>query len=91
MNACSLTADINMCEPLVTDCLSLLDMESVNTYLLSHNNAVPLVELYPVYDESGQWDETALAVEHVRFVPCQGFLRELIDKYLLHFPVTCRH
>ena len=67
--SCSLTAEVNICEPLVTDSLSLLDMESVKKYLLCHKNAVPLIELYPVYDESGQWDETALAVEHVRFVP----------------------
>ena len=72
VNAGSLTAEVSICEPLVTDSLSLLDMESVNTHLLGHNNAVPLVELYPVYDESGQWDETALAVEHVRFVSCDG-------------------
>lgn len=69
VNAGSLTTEVQICEPLVTDSLSLLDVEKVNTYLLSHNSAVPLIELYPVYDESGQCDETALAVEHVRFVP----------------------
>ena len=73
VNAGSLKAEIQICEPVATDSLSLLDMESVNKYLLCHNNAVPVIELYPVYDESGQQDETALAVEHVRFVPLETF------------------
>ncbi|XP_020606708.1 SHC SH2 domain-binding protein 1 homolog B-like [Orbicella faveolata] len=67
VNASKLTAEISICEPVVTDCLSLLDAERVNAHLFSHGSHVPLVELYPVYDESGQQDETALAIEHVRF------------------------
>ena len=55
------------------DCLSLLDAERVNAHLISHGSNVPLVELYPVYDESGQQDETALAIEHVRCVSHQLF------------------
>lgn len=43
-------------------------MERVNTHLCCHGNSVPLAELFPVYDESGQQDETALAIEHIRFV-----------------------
>ena len=69
VNASKLTAEISICEPVITDCLSLLDAERVNAHLFSHGSHVPLVELYPVYDESGQQDETALAIEHVRFVP----------------------
>ena len=68
VNASKLTAEISICEPVITDCLSLLDAESVKVHLFSHGSHVPLVELYPVYDESGQQDETALAIEHVRFV-----------------------
>lgn len=73
VNFSSLTAEISICEPLVSDTLSIIDTEGINAYLLRHKNSVPLIELFPVYDESGQWDETALAVEHVRFVPCDQF------------------
>lgn len=78
MNASKLTAEVSICEPVVTDCLSLLDVERVNAHLCCHGNNVPLVELYPVYDESGQQDETALAIEHIRFVSCNLFLANSI-------------
>lgn len=68
VNFSSLTAEISICEPLVSDTLSIIDTEGIKAYLLRHKNSVPLIELFPVYDESGQWDETALAVEHVRLV-----------------------
>ena len=78
VNASKLTAEISICEPVVTDCLSLLDAEKVNAHLFSHGSHVPLVELYPVYDESGQQDETALAIEHVRCVSSVLFLANSI-------------
>ncbi|XP_071508814.1 SHC SH2 domain-binding protein 1 homolog B-like [Diadema antillarum] len=31
------------------------------------DNVVPLADLYPIFDESGMLDDTALAVEHYRF------------------------
>ena len=61
-------AEVSICKPVVTDCLNDLDIEKVNAYLCCHGNHVPLTELCPVYDESGQRDETALAIEHVRYV-----------------------
>lgn len=67
VNAVKLTAEVQICEPVVTDPPNLIDIELVNTHLLSCKNTVPLIELCPVYDESGQYDDTALAVEHVRF------------------------
>lgn len=66
VNAAKLMAEVHICEPVVTDSLNVLDMDHVNMYLQSQKNAVPLIELCPVYDESGQCDDTALAVEHVR-------------------------
>ena len=74
VNAVKLTAEVQICEPVVTDPPNLIDIELVNTHLLSCKNTVPLIELCPVYDESGQYDDTALAVEHVRFVPIFMFL-----------------
>ena len=66
VNVSNLTAEINIIEPLVSDCLSPLHLESVTQFLSACCNAVPLIELYPVYDESGKQDATALAIEHVR-------------------------
>lgn len=67
VNASDIMAEVSICEPVVTDCLNDLDTEKVNAYLCCHGNRVPLTELCPVYDETGQHDETALAIEHVRF------------------------
>lgn len=68
VNASEIMAEVSICEPVVTDCLNDLDTEKVNAYLCYHGNRVPLTELCPVYDETGQHDETALAIEHVRYM-----------------------
>lgn len=73
VNAVKLMAEVHICEPVVTDSLNTLDMDHLNMHLQSQNNAVPLIELCPVYDESGQCDDTALAVEHVRCEPAALF------------------
>lgn len=39
----------------------------IETYLSVHSNTVSLTELNPVYDESGHLDDTALALEHLRY------------------------
>ncbi|KAK1161949.1 SHC SH2 domain-binding protein 1-like [Acipenser oxyrinchus oxyrinchus] len=44
-----------------------LTEESMKDLLDAKEHKVPLQELYVVYDESGEFDQTALAVEHVRF------------------------
>ncbi|KAK1163564.1 SHC SH2 domain-binding protein 1-like isoform X1 [Acipenser oxyrinchus oxyrinchus] len=41
--------------------------ESMKDLLEAKEHKVPVQELYVVYDESGEFDQTALAVEHVRF------------------------
>ena len=68
VNASDIMAEVSICEPVVTDCLNDLDTEKVNAYLCCHGNRVPLTELCPVYDETGQHDETTLAIEHVRYM-----------------------
>ena len=68
VNASDIMAEVSICEPVVTDCLNDLDTEKVNAYLCCHGNCVPLTELCPVYDETGQHDETTLAIEHVRYM-----------------------
>uniref|UniRef100_A0A8B9LIR6 SHC SH2-domain binding protein 1 n=1 Tax=Astyanax mexicanus TaxID=7994 RepID=A0A8B9LIR6_ASTMX len=44
-----------------------LTEDSVKTLLEAKQNKVPLQELHVVYDESGEFDQTALALEHLRF------------------------
>ena len=65
VNAECLNAEITICEPVISDCPSLT-VEKISGYLSSRNFAVPLIELFPVYDESGEHDDTALAIEHLR-------------------------
>ncbi|KAI4898636.1 hypothetical protein NFI96_026002, partial [Prochilodus magdalenae] len=44
-----------------------LTEEAMRTLLEATLNKVPLQELHVVYDESGDFDQTALALEHLRF------------------------
>ncbi|XP_039619075.1 SHC SH2 domain-binding protein 1 isoform X1 [Polypterus senegalus] len=44
-----------------------LNEESMNDLLEAKEHKVPLQELYVVFDESGEFDQTALAIEHLRF------------------------
>ncbi|XP_075994634.1 SHC SH2 domain-binding protein 1 [Genypterus blacodes] len=44
-----------------------LDEEAVQALLEANKRKVPLQELQVVYEESGDFDQTALAIEHLRF------------------------
>ncbi|XP_072374271.1 SHC SH2 domain-binding protein 1 [Scyliorhinus torazame] len=44
-----------------------LDAEAMESFLEAKKHLVPLQELYVVSDESGEFDQTALAIEHLRF------------------------
>ncbi|XP_078066380.1 SHC SH2 domain-binding protein 1 [Mustelus asterias] len=44
-----------------------LDAEAMENFLEAKKHLVPLQELYVVSDESGEFDQTALAIEHLRF------------------------
>ncbi|GCC39797.1 hypothetical protein chiPu_0023718, partial [Chiloscyllium punctatum] len=43
-----------------------LDAEAMESFLEAKKHLVPLQELYVVNDESGEFDQTALAIEHLR-------------------------
>jgi len=43
-----------------------LTEEAMNSLLEATRHKVPLKELQVVYDESGDFDQTALALEHLR-------------------------
>ncbi|XP_064414593.1 SHC SH2 domain-binding protein 1 [Latimeria chalumnae] len=64
----SLKAVVELMEPVLCESrvCSLTD-ESVKSILEAKDNQVPLQDLDAVYDESGEFDQTALAIEHVRF------------------------
>ncbi|XP_072168912.1 SHC SH2 domain-binding protein 1-like [Diadema setosum] len=41
--------------------------DQIAKLLKDEDNVVPLADLYPIFDESGMLDDTALAIEHYRF------------------------
>ena len=45
-----------------------LNEENMKSLLEATQHQVHLKELHVVYDESGEFDQTALAIEHLRFV-----------------------
>ncbi|NXT78039.1 SHCBP protein, partial [Zapornia atra] len=47
--------------------VSTFNLECIQELLELKEYQIPLQELWVVYDESGEFDQTALAVEHVRF------------------------
>lgn len=44
-----------------------LNEDSMKSLLEATQHRLPLEELHPVYDESGELDQSALAIEHLRF------------------------
>ncbi|XP_056381673.1 SHC SH2 domain-binding protein 1 isoform X2 [Hyla sarda] len=64
----SLKAVVQPCEPFLCDCLvDCVNEESIRDLLEVKEQKVPLQELYVVFDDSGEYDQTAMAIEHVRF------------------------
>uniref|UniRef100_A0A8C6ZU07 SHC binding and spindle associated 1 n=1 Tax=Nothoprocta perdicaria TaxID=30464 RepID=A0A8C6ZU07_NOTPE len=66
---CSVLKAVVRCsEPLLCESrVSTFTSESVRELLELKEHQIPLQELWVVYDESGEFDQTALAIEHVRF------------------------
>ncbi|XP_058849758.1 SHC SH2 domain-binding protein 1-like isoform X1 [Acipenser ruthenus] len=63
-----LKADVELVTPFLCETKGCeLTEESMKDLLEAKEHKVPVQELYVVYDESGEFDQTALAVEHVRF------------------------
>lgn len=58
-------AEVIVSKPLVTD--SQMTLQEVQEMIKAKEYMISLTELMPIYDDSGDFDETALAVEHVRF------------------------
>ncbi|PKU36553.1 shc sh2 domain-binding protein 1 [Limosa lapponica baueri] len=64
----ALKAVVQLSEPFLCESrVSTFTSECVQELLELKERQIPLQELWVVYDESGEFDQTALAVEHVRF------------------------
>ncbi|XP_075622190.1 SHC SH2 domain-binding protein 1 [Balearica regulorum gibbericeps] len=64
----ALKAVVQLSEPFLCESrVSTFTMECMQELLELKERQIPLQELWVVYDESGEFDQTALAVEHVRF------------------------
>lgn len=63
----ALKAVVQLSEPFLCESqVSTFTLECVQELLELKERQVPLQELWVVYDDSGEFDQTALAVEHVR-------------------------
>ncbi|KAM9192063.1 SHC SH2 domain-binding protein 1 isoform 1-T1 [Dugong dugon] len=63
-----LKAVVRLTEPYLCESrLSSFTRECMNELLELKEHRLPLQELWVVFDDSGEFDQTALAVEHVRF------------------------
>ncbi|XP_059849464.1 SHC SH2 domain-binding protein 1 isoform X1 [Hypanus sabinus] len=64
----SLRAVVKLTEPFLYESETYsLNMEAMESFLEAKDHLVPLQELYLVFEESGEFDQTALAIEHLRF------------------------
>ncbi|XP_043937593.1 SHC SH2 domain-binding protein 1 [Protopterus annectens] len=64
----SLKAVVRVVEPFLCESkVCAFTVEAMNSLLEAKDYLVPLQELFVVFEESGEFDQTAMAVEHVRF------------------------
>ncbi|XP_062923521.1 SHC SH2 domain-binding protein 1 isoform X2 [Mobula hypostoma] len=64
----SLRAVVKLTEPFLYESETCsLNLEAMENFLVAKDHLVPLQELYVVFEESGEFDQTALAIEHLRF------------------------
>ncbi|XP_062997493.1 SHC SH2 domain-binding protein 1 [Elgaria multicarinata webbii] len=64
----TLKAVVRLCEPFLCETQEgAFTLERMRELLELKEHRLPLQELWVVFDESGEFDQTALAIEHVRF------------------------
>ena len=61
----NLSSEVNICVPVVSN--PSVTFQEAQALIRERDNYISLTELAPVFDESGDFDQTALALEHVRF------------------------
>ncbi|XP_069595375.1 SHC SH2 domain-binding protein 1 isoform X1 [Ranitomeya imitator] len=64
----SLKAAVRPCEPFLCECrVDCVNEQSIRDLLEVKEHKVPLQELHVVYEDSGEYEQTAMSIEHVRF------------------------
>ncbi|XP_042336634.1 SHC SH2 domain-binding protein 1 [Sceloporus undulatus] len=64
----ALKAVVRLCEPFLCETRECaFTLERMQELLELKEHQLPLQELWVVFDESGEFDQTALAIEHIRF------------------------
>lgn len=67
MEYSALKAVVRLSEPFLCDSnVSTFTLECMQELLELKKHQLPVQELWVVFDESGEFDQTALAIEHVR-------------------------
>ena len=61
----NLSSEVNICVPVSSNLP--ITFQQAQALIRERDNCIPLTELLPVFDESGDFDQTALALEHVRY------------------------
>lgn len=61
----NLSSEVNICVPVMSN--PSITFQEAQALIRERDNCISLTELLPVFDESGDFDQTALALEHVRF------------------------
>lgn len=67
MDFAALKAVVRLADPYLCESqVSSFNLECMNELLDLKEHRLPLQELWVVFDDSGVFDQTALAIEHVR-------------------------
>lgn len=67
MDLAALKAVVRLADPCLCECeVSTFTLDCVMELLNLKEHRLPLQELWVVFDDSGAFDQTALAIEHVR-------------------------
>ena len=62
----NLSSEVNICVPVISN--PPVTFQEAQALIRQQDNCISLTELAPVFDESGDYDQTALALEHVRYI-----------------------
>ncbi|XP_075694535.1 SHC SH2 domain-binding protein 1 [Rhinoderma darwinii] len=68
LSCSSLKAAVQPCEPFLCECrVDCVNEQSIRDLLDVKEQQIPLQELHVVFNDSGEYDQTAMSIEHVRF------------------------
>ena len=76
----NLSSEVNICVPVMSN--PSITFQEAQALIRERDNCIPLTELAPVFDETGDFDQTALALEHVRYIASYTM------NYVGHTPIS---